>query len=152
MNRRSPSNDSTGDRERVPRTARLVLLVDDHDDIREMLAELLSFAGFETAEAKTGKEALVKARELRPDVVVTDLRLPEIDGWDLTRRVREDTALEATRVIVLSGSAEGGAEGRARDAGCDGFLVKPCTPDLLVAEIRRVLEAPRKGRGGPPSP
>jgi len=127
--------------------APLVLVVDDFEDNRALYVRYLEFSGYRVAEASDGFEALQKAHERVPDVVVMDLSLPGLDGWEATRRLKDDPKTRSTIVIALTGHAlTGHAEG-ARKAGCDAFLTKPCLPEDLVAEVRRVLEA-RAKRGG----
>jgi len=127
--------------------APLILVVDDYQDAREMYAEYLQFSGFRVAEARNGNEAVAQAFSLRPDLILMDLSLPGMDGWEATRRLKDDPKTRSTIVIALTGHAlTGHAEG-ARKAGCDAFLTKPCLPEDLVAEVRRVLEA-RAKRGG----
>lgn len=117
----------------------LVLVVDDFQDNREMFAEYLSFSGFRVAEAATGREALDRAFELIPDLILMDLSLPEIDGWEATRCLKNDPRTRQIPIVALTGHALAGHSREARDAGCDAFLTKPCLPDALVLEIRRVL-------------
>jgi two-component system, cell cycle response regulator DivK len=120
--------------------APLILVVDDFADNREMYAEYLRFSGYRADEARDGHEALDKAVRLRPDLIVMDLSLPGVDGWEVTRRLKTDTRTKAIPVIAVTGFALGRHASEAREAGCDHFLTKPCTPDALVAAIRRVLE------------
>jgi CheY-like chemotaxis protein len=124
----------------------LILLVDDFEDNRAMYAQFLTFSGFRVAEAANGSEALAKATQLLPDLVVMDLSLPVMDGWEATRRLKSDDRTRGIPVLALTGHALGGHSEGARDAGCDGFVTKPCLPEDLVTEIRRMLE------GGPPRP
>jgi two-component system, cell cycle response regulator DivK len=124
----------------------LILLVDDYEDNRAMYAQFLTFAGFRVAEAANGKQALEKAGELLPDLVVMDLSLPVMDGWEATRRLKRDERTRGIPVLALTGHALGRHSEGARDAGCDGFVTKPCLPEDLVTAIRRMLE------GGPPRP
>ena len=128
-------------------TAPLVLVVDDFQDNREMFAEYLAFSGFRVAEAATGREALDRAFELIPDLILMDLSLPEIDGWKATRFLKSDPRTKQIRIVALTGHALAGHSREAKEAGCDAFLTKPCLPDTLVAEIRRVL-ALGKANGG----
>jgi len=123
----------------------LVLVVDDYQDAREMYAEYLEFSGFRVAEAKNGQEALDKAFELRPDIILMDLSLPIIDGWEATRRLKNDDRTRTIPVVALTGHAMTGQSDEAKGAGCDAFVTKPCLPDALVDEVRRVLAT----RGGP---
>jgi CheY-like chemotaxis protein len=127
--------------------APLVLLVDDFQDNREMYAEFLRFAGLRVEEASNGLEALDKTLALLPDLVVMDLSLPGIDGWEATRRLKADGRTRHIPVLALTGHALAGYSEGARDAGCDAFVTKPCLPEELLAEIKRVID----GRGRPRS-
>jgi CheY-like chemotaxis protein len=118
----------------------LVLVVDDYQDAREMYAEYLSFSGFRVAEASNGLEAVEKAFSLRPDVILMDLSLPGMDGWAATRQLKTDERTRGIPVVALTGHALAGASDGARQAGCDAFVTKPCLPDELVVEVRRMLE------------
>ena len=113
----------------------LVLVVDDFEDSRAMYAEYLQYQGFRVAEASDGEEALARARELRPDVIVMDLSLPVMDGWEATRQLKASLDTRDVVIIALSGFAESTHASRALEAGCDEFLGKPCPPELLVAKI-----------------
>ena len=124
----------------------LVLIVDDYDDNREMYSSYLEFAGLRVAEAINGKEALSKTTELMPDLIVMDLSLPGIDGWQATRSIKEDPRTRHILVLVLTGHALEGASEGAKAAGCDGFLTKPCLPEDLCKEIQRMLGAPSNAR------
>lgn len=117
----------------------LVLVVEDYPDAREMYSEYLRFSGFRVAEARNGEEALEKALALLPDVVLMDLALPLMDGWEATRRLKSDPRTNAILVLALTGHALAGHQEGARRAGCDAFVTKPCLPDELVDEIRRLL-------------
>jgi two-component system, cell cycle response regulator DivK len=121
-------------------TSPLVLVVDDYQDAREMYAEYLSFSGFRVAEASNGLEAVEKALQLQPDVILMDLSLPGMDGWAATRRLKTDERTRTIPVVALTGHALAGASDGARQAGCDAFVTKPCLPDELVVEVRRILE------------
>jgi CheY-like chemotaxis protein len=122
------------------RTQPLVLVVEDYQDAREMYAAYLQFSGFEVAEAANGIEAIEKTRELLPDIVLMDLALPRMDGWEATRRLKNDDRTRHIPIVALTGHALAGHAEGARDAGCDAFVTKPCLPDALVAEIRRLLD------------
>jgi CheY-like chemotaxis protein len=118
----------------------LVLVVDDFADNREMYSEYLSFSGYEVIEAKNGREAIDAAHARLPDIIIMDLSLPVMDGWEATRRLKADDRTRKIPVVALTGHALAGHSKGAREAGCDSFLAKPCLPDQLVAEIRRMLE------------
>ena len=128
----------------------LVLIVDDFADNREMYSQFLEFSGFRVAEAQNGHEALEKAFALRPDLIVMDLSLPGLDGWEATRRLKADDRTRATPVIALTGHALAGHSKGAIDAGCDAFITKPCLPERLLEEITSMLkgrpEIPERGR------
>jgi CheY-like chemotaxis protein len=128
-------------------TPPLVLVVEDYQDAREMYVEYLRFCGFQVAEARNGLEALDRAQALLPDIVLMDLALPRMDGWEATRRLKEDPRTRHIPVVALTGHALAGHAEGARQAGCDAFVTKPCLPDALVTEIRKVL-----GRGSVPGP
>jgi len=119
----------------------LVLVVDDFQDNREMFAEFLQISGFRVAEAATGREALARAFELVPDVILMDLSLPELDGWEATRTLKGDPRTRHIPIVALTGHALADHSREAKDAGCDAFLTKPCLPEVLIVEIRRMLEA-----------
>ena len=119
----------------------LILVVDDYQDAREMYAEYLEFSGFRVAEARNGAEALEKAFELTPDVILMDLSLPVMDGWEATRRLKADERTRTIPVVALTGHALSGHSNGAREAGCDAFVTKPCLPDALVQEVKKQLAA-----------
>jgi CheY-like chemotaxis protein len=125
----------------------LVLIVDDFEDNREMYTQYLRFIGYRVAEAVDGHDALAKADSLHPDVIVMDLSLPGLDGWEATRRLKADARTRDIPVIALTGHALAGHAEGARDAGCDAFVTKPCIPADLEAEIRRILGSSGPSRG-----
>jgi CheY-like chemotaxis protein len=108
-----------------------------------MYAAYLQFSGFDVAEASNGLEAVEKTTELLPDIVLMDLALPRMDGWEATRRLKADARTRHIPVVALTGHALAGHADGAREAGCDAFVTKPCLPDALVAEIRRLLDQHR---------
>jgi CheY-like chemotaxis protein len=122
----------------------LILVVDDYQDAREMYAEYLQFSGFRVAEARNGNEAVAQAFSLRPDLILMDLSLPGMDGWEATRVLKSDDRTKHIPVVALTGHALAGASEGARKAGCDSFVTKPCLPDDLVVEVRRMLDTVRK--------
>ena len=137
-------------------TQPLVLVVEDYQDAREMYAAYLSFSGYRVAEATNGLEAIEKTIELMPDIILMDLALPRMDGWEATRRLKDDERTKHIPIVALTGHALAGHAEGARQAGCDAFVTKPCLPDALVAEIQRMLSGraesgqakkpPRSGR------
>jgi two-component system, cell cycle response regulator DivK len=124
----------------------LVLVVEDYQDAREMYSAYLQFSGFRVAEATDGLEAIEKTIELLPDIILMDLALPKIDGWEATKRLKSDERTKHIPIVALTGHALAGFAEGAREAGCDAFVTKPCLPDALVAEIQRMLA--NRGRQG----
>lgn len=126
----------------------MVLLVEDYEDAREMYRDYLLFAGFDVETAENGQEAIVKARAIDPDIILMDLSLPVLDGWEATRRLKADQETAHLTVIALSAHAMAAEAVRATQAGCDGFIAKPCLPEELVSEVTRHLDGvphvPRK--------
>ena len=139
MTRRKPAADG-----RARAKAPLILVVDDYADNREMYSAYLRFQGLDVVEAANGTEALEHAFERRPDLVVMDLSLPGVDGWQATRLLKADARTKHIPVIAVTGHALGGAPERAAEAGCDGFLTKPCLPEDLLRVIQRMLEHGRE--------
>jgi len=123
----------------APEVEPLVLVVDDYDDAREMYAESLTVSGFRVAQAADGLRAVELAQELAPDVILMDLSLPGLDGWEATRRIKADARTSHIPIVALSGHAMSNALERARQAGCDGFVVKPALPDEVIAEVRQAM-------------
>jgi CheY-like chemotaxis protein len=117
-----------------------VLLVEDDLDGRRMYADWLSEAGFRVDQAHNGLQALERAFDSRPDVVVTDLNIPGIDGFELTRRLKRDARTRDVPVLAVTGYAAFASDPeRARRAGCDAVLSKPCSPEDLEAAIRGLI-------------
>jgi CheY-like chemotaxis protein len=119
----------------------LVLVVDDFQDNREMYAEFLAYQGFRVIQAANGVEALDQAFTNHPDIIIMDLSLPVMDGWEATRRLKADERTHGIPVVALTGHAMHGHSKGAIEAGCDSFVAKPCLPDQLVAEIRKMLSS-----------
>jgi CheY-like chemotaxis protein len=116
-----------------------VLIVDDDRDTREMYCESLRSMGFDPKTAASPEEGLRVAFETKPAVLVTDLRFKgSFDGVELIRRLREDRRTSDVRTILLTGAAMGDDRDRADASGCDRLLVKPCLPEALASEIRRL--------------
>jgi CheY-like chemotaxis protein len=123
----------------LPRRQPLVLLVEDYRDTREMYAQYLRFSGFRVVGAEDGYEALSKAASTQPDIILMDLALPGLDGWEATAQLKSSPVTDRIPVVALTGHTLAVHEERARCAGCDAFLAKPCPPDQVVDEIWRLL-------------
>jgi len=115
-----------------------VLVVDDEPDIALICNLALTLAGFEVEERSTGQSALDYLAEFSPDVVLLDLRLPDLSGWEVLERLRERDQLESLRVILFSAHAS--AAQSAVEAGCVSFIAKPFTPDDLVAHVNAAVQ------------
>ena len=117
----------------------LILVVDDFSDNREMYAEYLRFSGFRVEEATNGREALDKAELNPPDAIVMDLSLPEMDGWEATRRLKADPATAGIPVVAATAHAMVGDREKALAAGCDEYFTKPYKPDELRQLVARYV-------------
>lgn len=105
-----------------------------------MYAEYLRHCGFEVDTAVTGAEAIDRVFARMPDIVVMDLTMPALDGWEATRRLKADPRTKAIPVLALTGHALEGSESAARAAGCNGYVMKPCLPEDLVIVIAQYLD------------
>src|SRR6187455_3464683 len=112
--------------------APLILVVDDYQDAREMYAEYLQFSGFRVAEARNGNEAVEQAVALKPDLILMDLSLPGMDGWEATRRLNTNDTTRHIPIVALTCHALASASEGAKNAGCDSFVTIPCLPDDIV--------------------
>jgi two-component system cell cycle response regulator DivK len=119
--------------------SRRILLVEDHEDNRRIVRDLLTSVGYELIEATTGEQGLALAEAEHPDLIVMDIQLPGLDGYEATRRIKASPTLRATPVIAVTSYALSGDEVRARAAGCDGYVAKPFSPRALLATIRGFL-------------
>ncbi|WP_434388627.1 response regulator [Melittangium boletus] len=127
---------------------RKVLVVDDYEDAREMYAEYLEFLGYEVETASNGQEAVERARESHPDVILMDLSLPVLSGWDATQQLKTDASTRDIPVMALTGHVFASSSEKAREVGCDAFVTKPALPDTVADQIQALL---RKTGSKPPS-
>ncbi len=116
----------------------LVLVVDDYEDNRTLYATVLADAGYTVEEAVNGQEALDKIAKNRPAIIIMDLSMPILDGWEATRRIKSNAQTSEIIVIALTGHATNYGLQRAREAGADAVLAKPCLPSDLLALVRAV--------------
>jgi CheY-like chemotaxis protein len=121
----------------------LILIVEDQSELRHLYATQLSLSGFDVIEAGNGADAITETTDRTPDVVLMDLSLPVVDGWEATRRLKSDLRTAHIPVVALTAHDGAGELERATRAGCDWFVPKPCPPDALIAEIRRVMAGSR---------
>src|SRR5918992_4325886 len=125
--------------DRAQRERPLILIVEDQSDLRQLYAQELTMSGFDVIEAANGAEAIAHTSERFPDIVLMDLSLPIVDGWEATRRLKVDTRTAHIPVVALTAHDGSGELQRATRAGCDWFVPKPCQPHDLIEEVRRVL-------------
>lgn len=123
-----------------------ILIVDDFKDDREMYSHYLTRFGFEVSLASDGREALDKAFQIHPDLILMDLWLPQIAGWEAIRQLRADDRTKRIPIVVLTARAFVSAGA----VGCEGCLIKPCRPEDLMVEVMRVLGMGGKGNGSQP--
>jgi len=116
----------------------LVLIVEDNHDLRELYSMYFTSQGFLVDTASDGHSALAHALERRPDLVVTDLSMPHLGGWEMTRRLKQEPSTAHIPVIACTGHLLASPES-ALDAGCDAYVLKPCLPEDLLREARRLL-------------
>ncbi len=116
-----------------------ILVVEDQEDNRQIVRDLLTITDYEVTEAENGEEALASVAKQRPDLILMDIQLPIMDGFEATRRLKADPALRAIPIIAVTSYALSGDEEKARAAGCDDFVPKPFSPRELLAKIRKYL-------------
>jgi two-component system cell cycle response regulator DivK len=116
-----------------------ILVVEDQEDNRQILRDLLSNVGYEMIEAEDGVQALEQAAKHRPDLILMDIQLPLMDGYEATRRIKANPDLQSIPIIVVTSYALSGDEEKAREAGCDAYVAKPYSPRALLAKIREYL-------------
>jgi len=117
-----------------------ILLVEDQSDNRQIIRDMLAGTDYEIAEAENGEEALTAVAKQRPDLILMDIQLPVMDGYEATRRIKADPALRSIPIIAVTSYAIGGEEKKARAAGYDDYVPKPFSPRQLLAKIRHYLQ------------
>ena len=116
-----------------------ILVVEDQEDLRGVLRDLFGRSGYDVLEAVDGRDGVAKALSERPDLILMDIQLPVLDGYDATRQIKADPGLKATPIIVVSSFAMKGDEEKARAAGCDHYVTKPYSPMQLLRLVRGFL-------------
>lgn len=118
-----------------------ILVVEDQEDNRRIVRDLVTASGYELIEATTGEEGVTLATRERPDLILMDIQLPGLDGYQVTRLIKADAALRHIPIIAVTSYALSGDDQKAFAAGCDGYVTKPYSPRLLLAKIREFLPA-----------
>ena len=116
-----------------------ILVVEDTEDNRQLLRDLLGMAGYEMVEAHDGAQGVAMAAEHRPDLILMDIQMPVLDGYEATRRIKADPALAAIPIVAVTSYALSGDEQKARDAGCNDYIAKPYSPRQMLAKVREIL-------------
>ncbi len=116
-----------------------ILVVEDQADNRQILRDMLASTDYEMTEAEDGEQALAAVAQHRPDLILMDIQLPILDGYEATRRIKADPALRSIPIIAVTSYAMSGDEEKAREAGCDDFVPKPYSPRELLAKIHKFL-------------
>jgi two-component system, cell cycle response regulator DivK len=116
-----------------------ILSVEDTEDNRRIIRDLLTSFGYEIIEAVDGAEGLAMAQSEIPDLILMDIQLPVMDGYETTRRIRAIPELARVPIIAVTSYALSGDEAKAREAGCDAYVSKPFSPRLLLAKVREFL-------------
>jgi len=117
-----------------------ILVVEDQEDNRKIVRDLVTASGYEVVEATTGEEGLEGAARERPDLILMDIQLPGIDGYEVTRRIKANPDLRQIPIIAVTSFALSGDDKKAFAAGCDGYVTKPFSPRLLLAKIKEYLK------------
>jgi two-component system cell cycle response regulator DivK len=118
-----------------------ILVIEDQEDNRQIVRDLMAASGYELIEATTGEEGIAAAARERPDLILMDIQLPGIDGYEVTRRIKANPQLKSIPIIAVTSYALSGDDKKAFAAGCDGYVTKPYSPRLLLAKIREYLSA-----------
>jgi CheY-like chemotaxis protein len=136
-----PEANSSTRRVRSPMSdnGKTVLLVEDNEDNRIVYSTILRHFGFSVMEALNGEEGIAKARSERPDLILMDISIPIIDGWEATQVLKHDPLTREIPIIALTAHALASDREKAMEVGCDGYLAKPCEPRAVVAEVQRFL-------------
>lgn len=117
-----------------------ILVIEDHEDNRRILRDLLTNAGYTVIEVATGEEGVASAETNLPDLILMDIQLPGLDGYEATRRIKANPALQHIPVIAVTSYGLSGDDAKAFTAGCDAYVAKPFSPRALLAKIREYVK------------
>ena len=116
-----------------------VLVVEDTEDNRQILRDLLGMAGYDMIEAHDGAEGVSQATQHKPDLILMDIQMPVMDGYEATRRIKADPGLKSIPIMAVTSYALSGDDDKARAAGCDHYIAKPYSPRQMLAKVREIL-------------
>lgn len=119
--------------------SKCILVIEDTEDNRRILRDLLTSAGFDVIEAVDGEKGVFAATEVNPDLILMDIQLPIVDGYEAARRIKSNPATRRIPIIAVTSYALSGDEAKAREAGCDGYIAKPFSPRHVLATVRKFL-------------
>src|SRR3954454_2350698 len=119
--------------------AKRILVIEDTEDNRQIIRDLLTSVGYELVEAVDGEAGVAAAAREKPDLILMDIQLPVLDGYEATRRIKADPACAAIPIIAVTSYALSGDEEKTRAAGCDGYIAKPFSPRQLLAKVREFV-------------
>ena len=118
-----------------------ILVVEDTEDNRQILRDLLGMAGYDMVEAHDGAEGVAKAAEHKPDLILMDIQMPVMDGYEATRQIKANPDLKSIPIVAVTSYALSGDEEKTRAAGCDAYIAKPYSPRQMLAKVREILGA-----------
>ena len=116
-----------------------ILVVEDTEDNRQILRDLLGMAGYDMVEAHDGAQGVAMAAEHKPDLILMDIQMAGMDGYEATRRLKANPDLKAIPIVAVTSYALSGDEQKTRDAGCDAYIAKPYSPRQMLAKVREIL-------------
>jgi len=116
-----------------------ILVVEDTEDNRQILRDLLGMAGYDMIEAHDGAEGVAQATTHKPDLILMDIQMPVMDGYEATRQIKANPELKAIPIVAVTSYALSGDEQKARAAGCDAYIAKPYSPRQMLAKVREIL-------------
>jgi len=117
-----------------------ILIADDNENIRDALTYLLEDEGYELLLAKDGADTLRKVRELKPDILFLDIMMPEVNGYDVCRTIKNDPDLKSIYVIMLTAKGQVAEQERGKEVGADEYIVKPFSPMEILARVKNLLQ------------
>src|SRR5512139_841590 len=117
-----------------------ILIADDNENIRDALTYLLEDEGYELVLAVDGPDTIRKVRDLKPDILFLDIMMPEINGYDVCRTIKNDPDMKGTYVIMLTAKGQVAEQERGREVGADEYIVKPFSPMEILAKVKQILE------------
>jgi two-component system, OmpR family, alkaline phosphatase synthesis response regulator PhoP len=123
----------------VVKTGNTILIVEDHDSIRDLMIAIFSDTDYEIFQARDGIEALKMVSKYNPDVVLLDIQLPKVNGFDVCESIKNNPVSLHTKILMISGQSQKFDLQKAREVGADGYIIKPFKPDALMEKVKELL-------------